>query len=190
MRTLKWAGFVLAAWLTGALAARPVITWMMDRTAIHNGPWRTSAGAGAADANIYERAAIAVAGLYALAKKETVYYTAFVDSDGRPLDGRCEYQLVGWPFPARWWSLTMYGADNYLVENAANIYSRHATNLEFAADGSYAVQISSQTKAHNWLPAPAEGAFSITLRLYNPEAAIYDRLGSIALPTIARASCR
>lgn len=186
----RWTILVLAAVVTGVLATKPVMSYMVDRLAIHNGPWRTSAGVGSADANLYERAAVAVAGLYGLAKEETIYYTAFTDSDGQELNGRCDYTLSGRPFPTRWWSLTMYGADYYLVENPANIYSRHAGNLEFEPDHSYMVQISAQAKPHNWLPTPANGEFSITLRLYNPEAAIHEHLGSVQLPSIQRENCR
>lgn len=186
----RWTSLVLAACITGILAAKPVMTCMLDRLAIRNGPWRTVLGAGSADANIYERAAVAIAGLYALAKEETIYYTAFTDSDGRELDGRCDYSLTGRPFAARWWSLTMYGADHYLVENPANIYSRHANNLEFGTDRGYVVPVSAQAKPHNWLPAPADGKFSITLRLYNPEAAIHRNPGATPLPSIRRETCR
>lgn len=190
MSLLKWIGFILFAGFTGVLATKPVITYMMDRTAIHNGPWRTNLSAGSVNANLYERAAIAVAGLYALEKEETIYYTAFTDSSGETLDGRCDYRMTGQPFAARWWSLTLYGADHYLVDNSATLYSRHAGNLEFESDHSYVIAISSQTQPHNWLPAPATGAFSITLRLYNPQAVIRDDLAGTPLPNIKREMCR
>lgn len=189
-RALQWTGLVLLACAAGVLAARPVIVHMIDRSALRDGPWRTTTGAGSADASLYERAAIAVAGLYALGIEETVYYTAFTDSGGQPLDGRCDYLVSGTPPPARWWSLTLYGADNFLVANSAKLYSRHAANLEFDADGSFAMPVSAQARGRNWLPAPAQGAFSITLRLYQPGAAVYRNLAGITLPRIARGSCR
>lgn len=190
MRAHQWIGLALAAAVTGAVLARPVIGWTLDRTALRNGPWRTSLTTGAAAANPYERAAVAIAGLYALAREETVYYTAFEDSGGRTLDARCEYELAGRPLPARWWSVTMYGADHYLVDNAAGIYSRHAANLAAAGDGSYVVAISPRPQPANWLPAPAQGAFSVTLRLYNPGREVYDRPQTVALPEIRRKDCR
>ena len=76
----------------------------------------------------------------------------------------------------------MYGADHYLVGNSANIYSRHASNLEFEPDHSYLVQVSSQAKPRNWLPAPEDGEFSITLRLYNPEAVIRETSRCVGFP--------
>src|SRR5688572_3872344 len=143
-RGLGWAGLVGAAVATGVLTVKPVIGLTMERLAIKAGPWRTNVATGSAEANPYERAAIAVAGLYALSKEETLYYTAFTDSDGRALDGRCDYRVTGRPLPARWWSLTLYGADHYLVANPANVFSRHANNLEFDGDGAYVVHVSAQ----------------------------------------------
>ena len=184
-----WAALVVAALVTGVVSVKPTVRLLVERSAIKDGPWRTTLTAGAADANPYERTAIAVAGLYALGKQETLYYTAFADSEGRPLEGRCDYTLAGSPLPARWWSLTMYADDNYLVPNAPGIYSRHAGNLAFEPDGSFVVAVSAREQARNWLPAPA-GAFSITARLYNPDPAVFADLTKVALPAIVRGSCR
>ncbi|HUR40531.1 MAG TPA: DUF1214 domain-containing protein [Verrucomicrobiae bacterium] len=181
---------MLAALLTGVLATRPVMRVVLERSAIHNGPWSTSLGTGSAGAGFYLRSFVAVAGLYALSRDETVYYTAFTDGSGEPLDGRCDYRLAGRPLPARWWSMTLYGADHYLVPNIAGVYSRHASNLALDADGGYAVPVSAQGQARNWLPAPPVGAFSITLRLYNPAAEVHADPAGIALPSITRMACR
>lgn len=189
-RALGWTAFVLAALVTGVAAIRPIMITLLDRSLIHDGPWRTTLTAGSREANFYERAAIAIGGIYALSKEETLYYTAFSDSEGRPLDGRCFYEVSGRPLPARWWSLTMYGADNYLVPNAAGVYSRHADNLQFEPDGSFAMPVSATPQARNWLPAPAQGEFSITARLYNPDPAIFKDLTAVALPQILRGTCR
>ena len=186
----RWVAVVLAGIVAGVLATRPLVTALVGRAAISAGPWRTNVAAGSADAGVYERAAIAVGGLYALAKDETVYYTAFTDSSGAPLDGRCDYRLRGQPLPSRWWSLTLYGADHYLVANAPGIYSRHAGNLAREPDGGYAIAVSAQPQPHNWLPAPPDGAFSITARLYNPEPAVLRDPAAVPLPAIERGACR
>lgn len=189
-RGAAWLALVLGALLTGILAVKPVTAFMMDRLAVRAGPWQTTATTGSREANLYERAAIAVAGLYALSNEEAVYYTAFTDSGGRALDGRCDYRLGGRPLPSRWWSLTLYGADHYLVANDAGVHSRHAGNLAFEADGSFVVPVSAQARPGNWLPAPALGAFSITARLYNPEPAVLKDLAAVTLPAIERGDCR
>jgi hypothetical protein len=136
------------------------------------------------------RGAIAIAGLYALSREETVYYTAFTDSEGRELDGRCDYTLAGRPPPSRWWSFTLYGADHYLVDNPAHVYSRHAGNLALESDGGFRIAVSPAPQPRNWLPAPASGGFSITARLYNPEPALLRDLAGAPLPTIERGACR
>lgn len=189
-RAAGWAALVIAALATGVAAVKPVMGLLMERLAIHDGPWRATLSAGSSDANLYESAAIAVAGLYALSKEETIYYTAFTDNDGRTLEGRCDYRVSGRPLPARWWSLTMYGADNFLVANPAEIYSRHAGNLALEPDRSFVVLVSAKGPFGNWLPSPAEGAFSITARLYNPDPAIFHDLTAVPLPKIERGVCR
>lgn len=189
MKLIQTTALVLAALVTGVLMSKPVISTMIDRSALHNGPWRTSLVAGSADAGLYVRAAVAVAGLYALAKEETIYYTAFTDSDGETLSGACHYLLTGSPPASRWWSLTLYGADHYLVPNPGNIYSRHAANLAFNSDGSYQLRIAATVMPGNWLPSPPRGAFSITLRLYNPAPMVYQNLSRVALPEIRREHC-
>ena len=192
-RGLRFAGraaLVLGALATGVVATRPLVTHVAERSAVNAGPWRTLVATGSADANFYVRAAIAVAGIYALSRGETVYYTAFADDAGRQLDGRCDYVLAGTALPSRWWSFTLYGNDHYLVSNAPGIYSRHAGNLEPEAGGGYAIAVSAQPQARNWLPAPAAGAFSITARLYNPAPAVVAEPAKVGLPRVERRACR
>lgn len=181
---------VIAAAVTGALLTQPVLRLLIDHYATRNGPWRTSAETGSATANPYTQAAVALAGLYALTRQEAVYFTAFTDSAGEPLRGECRYQLLGEPPAARWWSITAYGADHYLVPNAAGIYSRNATTLSFAKDGHFMVDLASDARGDNSLPIPARGAFSLTLRLYNPPASVLGALETTTLPTIMRGDCR
>lgn len=186
---VQTAGVVLAAAVVGALLTRPLLGYLIDRHAIRNGPWRTSATTGSADANPYERAAVALAGLYALTREEAIYYTAFTDSTGEPLRGECRYRVRGTPPPARWWSITVYGADHFLIPNTAGVYARNASSLPLAADGRYTLALSSTATADNGLPTPASGAFSLTLRLYNPAPEVSAQLATLALPSIEREHC-
>lgn len=186
---VQTAGVVLAAAVTGALITKPLVGHLMDQQAIHNGPWRTSATTGSADANPYERAAVAIAGLYALTREEAIYYTALSDNSGEPLRGECRYRVQGTPPPARWWSLTAYGADHFLVPNAAGVYARNANTLPLAADGRYTLMLASDATADSGLPIPTSGPFSLTLRLYNPAPQVLTQLATLALPTIALEHC-
>ena len=181
---------VLAAALSGVLLTQPLLRLLIDHYATRNGPWRTSGDTGRADANPYTRAAVAIAGLYALTPQEAVYFTAFTDSSGEPLRGECHYQLIGQPPAARWWSITVYGADHFLVPNAAGRYSRNANTLSFEADGHFKLDLASTASGDNSLPIPERGPFSLTLRLYNPPASVLAALETTALPTLTRGDCR
>lgn len=190
--SLGIAATVLAAAIVGVLLLRPVLSMLMERNSVHNGPWRSSATTGSASANPWERAAVAVAGLYALRREEAIYFTAFTDSAGEALRGECRYRLAGPTPPARWWSLTAYGADHYLIPNAANRYAVNGRTLPSAAVDRIELALSSPEPAADlpaWLPIPQQGAFSLTLRLYNPPPELAGQLATIALPEIRREAC-
>ncbi len=181
---------VVAAAVTGALLTKPLLGYLINQQALRNGPWRTSATTGSEASNPWERAAVAVAGLYALTTQEAIYYTAFTDSKGETLRGDCHYRLRGTPPPARWWSITAYGADNYLVANKAGIFGRHAGNLPPQEDGGFNIELSASSQEPSALPTPETGPYSLTLRLYNPAAEVIAQLTTIPLPVIDRVNCR
>lgn len=99
---LGLAGLVVMAIVVGVATAKPVALHVARSLALHDGPWETWAGTGSSRANPYTRAAVALAGLYALTPREAIYYTAFTDSAGRPLDGRCRYRITGTGPAAGW----------------------------------------------------------------------------------------
>jgi hypothetical protein len=174
---------------------------------IANGPWRTSLVTGSQQADLYTRARVAVGGLLALAPSETVYWNADVDAEGRALDARCDYRIEGEELPARWWSVTAYGADHFLIPNDAGRHSFSQTTLARAPGGRWTMTVSTEKKPDasgarseaepseviNWLPSGRSGAagpFALTLRLYNPEPEVVERAGAVRLPRIERESCR
>jgi len=157
------------------------------------GPWRTNLTTGSADAGLYTRARVAVAGLLALAPSETIYFTAATDSDGDLLRASCDYVLEGGELPARWWSITAYGADHFLIPNAAGRYSIGQTTVMRDAGGRWTARVSSQPSNGNWIPSgdpDASGELSLTLRLYNPDASVAKDAASAPLPTLVREACR
>jgi hypothetical protein len=153
------------------LAATWVVTsrgGMGDSVA--DGPWKTSLVAGSPQSDPYTRARVALHGLFALNRNETLYYTATEDADGAKLDGRCRYQIWGRDPNARWWSITAYGGDDYLIPNPKNLYSVSATSVIRKKDGSFVVNVGGGARPgadESWIPA-GDGRFSLTLRLYNP----------------------
>jgi hypothetical protein len=196
MRTaLLVAGSIALAIALGLASAQRAVRSGFAGGEVANGPWRTSFVTGSVDADMYTRARVAVGGLLALAPSETVYWTAERDTDGQPLDARCDYRVAGTELPARWWSVTLYGADQYLVPNEAGRFSFSQTTLAREPGGPWEVRVSTEPPAGHgdWLPSGTPGAvgpFSLTLRLYNPEPAVYEQPASLVLPRIAREACR
>jgi hypothetical protein len=155
---------------------------------VSDGPWRTSLYAGSREGGPYLRAQIAMHGLLALNRHETIYYTAARDSDGNVLDGRCLYQIEGRDPPARWWSITAYGADDFLIPNAAERYSMSVNSVARRADRSFVVTLSKGQGGANWIPV-GDGPFNVSLRLYNPAPAVAGDPAHVVLPTIRRGTC-
>jgi hypothetical protein len=155
---------------------------------VSDGPWGTSLYIGSSEGGPYLRARIAVHGLLALSRQETVYYSAARDSDGNVLDGNCSYRIEGRDPPARWWSITAYGADDFLIPNAAERYSISMNSVTRRADGTFVVTLSKQQAESNWIPV-AGTRFDVTIRLYNPESTVIADPAHVGLPTIRKASC-
>lgn len=144
------------------------------------------------------RAAVSLAGLAALTPAEAMYLHPAGDR-GRMFTGPGPYRLS---FPAGqlppvngFWSLTMYEATPegqfFLVANPAGRYAigDRTPGLKTNADGSLDIWIARSDpggeRTANWLPAPAEGPFTLSLRAYLPKAEFID--GRYRLPAIVPA---
>lgn len=140
-----------------------------------------------------QRALITAIGLGANRPQDAVYPTSEADADGKPYSGANKYVMH---FPAGqlppvngFWSLTMYDAAYFFVDNPLNRYTLSARNeLKKNADGSVDLYLQHENpgpdKESNWLPAP-EGKFVLMLRLYWPkesDPSILD--GSWKLPAV------
>lgn len=158
--------------------------------AIVNGPWTTSLDYGTKASDPLTRAAVARAGLLALPASETIYWAATTDSTGNGLDGNCRYRLSGRQLDARWWSVTIYDVDGFLVANKARKWSVNGANIAPDEDGIWRVDISPERAARGaWLPAPKGQGFHLTLRMYNPGKAFRANPDVAILPSIDRLGC-
>jgi hypothetical protein len=108
---------------------------------------------------------------------EAVYPATYVDVNGKPLDGKNNYQLTfrpgQLPEAKYFWSLTMYDQNNNLVKNPIErqAIGSNQGGYKLEADGSLPIYIQHESpgtdKQANWLPAPA-GPFHVVLRIYGP----------------------
>ena len=138
------------------------------------------------------RAVIAAVGLGANIAADAIYPNAFDDSENQPLTGANKYVIhfdKGQTPPTNsFWSLTMYDAQSFFVENPINRYNISAwMPLKYNADGSLDIYIQKDSpgkdKESNWLPAAAD-EFSVTLRVYWPKESMVD--GSWKAPGIKK----
>jgi hypothetical protein len=182
--------FAAAAVLIVATALAAGSAWWMVKRAppsnvIRVGPWQTNPAAGSVDAGLYARARVALDGLFALNRTEAIYFTAVRDDDGQPLRARCVYLVEGRPVAARWWSITAYADDHFLIPNSANRFSFNMGNLKLGPDGAFKVMAAPTAQSGDWLPTgDGGGGFNLLFRLYNPAPEIAANPGTVRLPSI------
>jgi hypothetical protein len=139
--------------------------------------WIFTTKAGVYGTDYLQRAFITAIGLGANRPQDAVYPTSQVDGDGKPYSGANRYVVhfpKGQTPPVNgFWSITMYNADYFFVDNPLNKHTvSPRNNLKYNADGSLDISIQSESpgkdKEANWLPAP-KGKFILMMRLYWPK---------------------
>lgn len=122
------------------------------------------------------RAVVALIGLGANLPQDAVYPSAFVDGDGKTLDGANKYVLHfdkgATPPVNAFWSITMYNPESFFVANPINRYAISSwMPLKKNKDGSLDLYVQHDSpgkdKEANWLPA-SDKDFNVTLRMYWP----------------------
>jgi len=158
----------IAAWIKESLLAH-------DAT-LENG-WTLSTKVGTYGTNYIQRAMIAWYGLGANLPKDAVYPTSEGPEIISKYNGANKYVLHfdkgNMPPVDRFWSLTMYNAQYFFVDNPLNRYTLSQRNkLKTNADGSTDLYIQADSpgkdKESNWLPAPIDD-FVLMMRLYWPK---------------------
>ncbi|ANN76091.1 acetate--CoA ligase family protein [Bordetella flabilis] len=139
------------------------------------------------------RARVARNWIGTLGIEEAMYIMAEVDAEGEALTGARRYVLRFAPDNAlqvgAFWSITLYRRSDCLL--VANPIGRHSIGdrtqgLRRDPDGglSICIQADDPGPGRNWLPAPANAGFYLTLRLYQPQRAHLE--GTFAYPPVRR----
>ncbi len=147
--------------------------------AIKNG-WQLPYGTGNYGTDYTLRAAIAYRGLGANLVDDAFYASASTGSDGLNFSSDNKYVLHfskdEIPPVNGFWSLSMYNEKILFAANPINRYCLGSLSdppLIKNLDGSIDIYIQRDSpdaaKVPNWLPTPASGGFSLTLRLYWPQ---------------------
>jgi len=132
-------------------------------------------------ASYWQRAQVALIALGANSPEDAIYPLTLVDSDGNPYQGAKDYVLHfdadQLPPVGAFWSVTLYDSDGYLVDNQIDRYALgDRDDLLYNGDGSLDLYIQSTSPEapfdSNWLPAPEDREFNLTMRLYWPSLEI------------------
>jgi hypothetical protein len=154
--------------------------------------WTLTLKTGQYGTDYLQRAMIAAIGLGASLPQDTFYAISVVDGAGEPYSGNFRYVMHFPPgqIPSvnAFWSLTMYDADYFFVENALGRYTLGSRDdLKLKGDGSLDIYIQRHPPAaaleSNWLPA-AEEKFILMLRFYWPKETMLN--GSWKVPPVKR----
>lgn len=155
-------------------------------TVVQVGAWSGSTLTGSPDADMYTRAKVALEGLLALGRNETMYYRANTDDSGHPLRSKCSYRIEGAPPTARWWSITAYADDFFLFDAPNHHYSLNGTTAKLDAAGHFVLSTGpAEQPGIHWLPTPGDRGLVLTLRLYNPTPDIQAAPSKLQPPSIS-----
>lgn len=159
-----------------AAAQKKIMGHFKEAGEIEKG-WMYSTRTGVYGVDYLQRAFITAIGLGANRPQDAIYPTSDVNAAGKKYSGANKYVMhfkKGDTPPVNgFWSITMYDADYFFVDNPLNRYTMSPrNNPRLNADGSLDVYIQNESpgkdKESNWLPAP-KGEFVLMLRMYWPK---------------------
>jgi hypothetical protein len=139
------------------------------------------------------RAVVAMVGLGANLPEDAIYPSTKVDAQGKALNGNHAYRIHfaadQIPPVNAFWSVTAYGADNFLIANPQHRYAVGSlSSLTPNADGSIDILIQASPPAkgmnNNWLPVKPGEDFLLNARLYWPLPQALD--GRWGMPFVER----
>ncbi len=154
--------------------------------------WSANIDQGTVSASALTRAKVALNGLLALPAKEAMYFVTRTDMDGAPLNGKCTYFVIGPKLPGRWWSITLYRDEGWLVKNPANRWSiaGHTLQTNPPERGTWMFVVSPHEHQGNWLPTGGVDRFDLTLRIYHPSVELLRKPGGAELPFVRKEHCK
>ena len=163
---------------------------------VKNDIWTILPSPGDPDRSIYTRAAVAAAGTFASKKPEQAYYQTEIDIEDQPLNGNCLYRLSGEDIESRWWSITAYANDGFLIENTEKLYSYNSETINYNANGGFEIyflgdnDFITDVSNENWLRVNQDENFNISLRIYYPGEEFFSNLRRVNLPIVEKVKCK
>jgi hypothetical protein len=189
LKIVLYVGAVALGLALGVGSARLAVSNSLAGSAVENGIWSTDLTIGSSEAGPYTRASIALNGTLALKRSETMYYSADSDAEGDTLTSNCNYVLEGRDPAARWWSVTVYDSDGFLLPEANGRFSVSKTSVLRTSGGAFQITLSRDGRGANGIPT-GSGDFTMLLRLYNPSPSVEAAPDKATLPKLRKGSCQ
>lgn len=126
--------------------------------------------------------------LFALPPTEAVYLFARKDENNEKLNGSYTYTITGniHHLKARYWSITAYGKDLFLIPNEAGRYAINGNTVQADSAGNFTIHISHRPQNGNWLPVAKGQRFNLLLRLYQSDEDFIENLSNASLPVVRK----
>jgi len=154
------------------------------------GPWKGQTRTGGRDVDPYTLAARARNGSTPLGPGEGLAFLADRDDDGRRLESRCDYAVIGDTPAARFWTLSILNPDGSAPALPLDQPWFTSSELVRGAQGDFSIAVAARARPGNWLPAPKDAPFVLQLRLYDtPASAATGSLAAAGMPSIRRGRC-
>ncbi len=189
MKFLRAFLFVLLALAIGsAVALFRIRNFEHSNLFFTNGVWR-----GTTDLPLGKdpllTAQITAYALFALPSNEAVYLFAHRDNHNNKLSGANKYTITGNVnhIKARYWSITAYGKDLFLIPNSQNRFGFSSNTLQTDSAGNFTINVSALKQEINWLPVKADAPFMLVFRLYKGEQHFIQNLSGTILPEVKAA---
>ena len=90
---------------------------------------------------------------------------------------------------SRFWSVTLFDEEGRAVPNEARRQSFSSTELTRDEKGRFAIEVASEVRPGDWLPAPGNGGFVLLLRLYDTPVGAGASVTREQVPAISRLAC-
>jgi hypothetical protein len=187
-----YGGAIVAGIGLGLLSLAGALLMFPAWGVVHNGAWTIDPVMGSPAAGPYSRAWMSLFGALAVVPEGAAYYLGYEDSAGSPLTARCTYTVTGRDLDAGWWSITVYGANGFLLRDAGGRFSMTRDSVPRAPDGSFRFTLAgtgtAAAAAADAIPTGG-GSFNLELRVYAPAAGVLANLGEAPVPEIERREC-
>jgi hypothetical protein len=179
--------FVLISILVGlGVAIFRIADFEHSNAFFHNGNWMGSKDLPLGKDDLLT-AQITCFALFALPGEEAIYLFAKRDKDKEKFHSKNNYIISGNvnQIHAKYWSITAYGKDHFLIPNSVQRYAFNNSSIELNdSTGNFSITVSSEQHPGNWLPSPKDAGFSLVLRIYRGEKDFIAHLEEAVLPEI------